>query len=38
VAGTADALITKNVRDLRRGELIFPQLRIVTPEEYVRGG
>src|SRR5262249_37321651 len=28
VAGTAGTLVTHNVRDLRRGELRFPQLRV----------
>ena len=35
VAGMAAALVTQNVRDLRRGELRFPQLRIETPAEFM---
>ena len=31
VAGGADAIVTKNVRDFSRMELRFPNLRIVTP-------
>lgn len=31
LAGHADAVVTNNVRDLRRGELRFPELRILTP-------
>lgn len=33
VAGGAAAVVTKNVRDLRRSELLFPALRILKPEE-----
>jgi predicted nucleic acid-binding protein len=33
VAGGAKAIVTKNVRDLERGDLRFPDLRIVTPSE-----
>lgn len=33
VAGNAAAVVTRNTRDLRRGELRFPSLRILTPEE-----
>ena len=36
VAGLAATLVTQNVRDLRRGELHFPQLRIETPAEFMR--
>ncbi len=32
VAGNAKAIVTYNVRDLERGQLLWPQLRIVTPE------
>ena len=35
VAGSAATLVTQNVRDLRRGELRFPQLRIETPAEFM---
>lgn len=35
VAGMAATLVTQNVRDLRRGELRFPQLRIETPAEFM---
>jgi predicted nucleic acid-binding protein len=33
VAGSAVAVVTRNVRDLARGELRFPAIRIVTPEQ-----
>ena len=36
VAGAARKLITHNVRDLRRGELRFPQLEISTPAEFLK--
>lgn len=32
VAGNARAIVTYNVKDLRRGQLLWPHLRIVTPE------
>lgn len=32
VAGNARAIVTYNVRDLERGQLLWPQLRILTPE------
>jgi len=35
VAGMAAALVTQNVRDLRRGELRFPQLSIETPAQFM---
>lgn len=35
VAGHAEAIVTHNVRDLRRGELAWPQLRILTPAQYL---
>ena len=33
VAGNALAIVTYNVKDLRRGELAWPNLRILTPAE-----
>ncbi|MDR2893294.1 MAG: PIN domain-containing protein [Deltaproteobacteria bacterium] len=32
VAGNAKAIVTYNVKDLERGQLLWPQLRILTPE------
>jgi putative PIN family toxin of toxin-antitoxin system len=32
VAGQADGIVTRNLRDLTRGELKFPALEILTPE------
>lgn len=36
VAGNADYLISKNIRDLKHGELVFPQLTISTPEQFMQ--
>jgi len=33
VAGNAKAIVTYNVKDLRRGQLLWPTLRILTPAE-----
>ncbi len=35
LAGNASAIITHNVRDFRRSELRFANLRIMTPAEYL---
>lgn len=35
VAGNANAIVTKNVRDLAAGELHFPSIEIVTPYQFV---
>ncbi len=35
VAGRATAIVTRNVRDLARGELRFPNLQILTPEQFL---
>lgn len=32
VAGNADWLVTKNIKDLKNAELQFPELRVLTPE------
>lgn len=36
VAGGAEAIVTQNVRDFRRGELQFPEVQILTPSEFLR--
>lgn len=33
VAAQADAIVTRNLRDVARGELKFPTLRVLTPEQ-----
>lgn len=35
IAGGAEAIVTHNVHDLRRGELSWPGLRIQTPHEFL---
>lgn len=35
VAGGASAIVTNNVRDLRSGELLFPDIRILTPARFL---
>jgi len=36
VAGGAAAVVTNNVRDLRQGELVFPDIRILTPARFLK--
>ena len=36
VAGAAAVVVTHNVRDLRGGQLRFPQLGIETPAEFLK--
>jgi len=36
LAGGADAVVTNNVRDIRRGELAFPHLQILTPVQFLK--
>jgi putative PIN family toxin of toxin-antitoxin system len=36
VAGGAKAIITNNVRDLKSGELIFPDIEIMTPSSFLK--
>ena len=33
VAARAEAIVTRNLRDMSRGELKFPSLRVLTPEQ-----
>ena len=35
MAGGAHSIITNNIRDLRGGELSFPELNVETPAEYL---
>ncbi|CAN5848009.1 putative toxin-antitoxin system toxin component, PIN family [soil metagenome] len=36
VAGTADFIITNNLRDLNTGELHFPNLKILSPKQFIQ--
>jgi len=36
IAGAADAVITRNIRDFEGAELRFPNLRIVRPEHFIK--
>jgi putative PIN family toxin of toxin-antitoxin system len=36
VAGQADYLVTRNIRDLRRGGLKFPSISVVTPAQLLK--
>lgn len=35
VAANADALVTHNLKDLKSGELVFPNLHILTPDAFL---
>lgn len=37
VAGNAHCVVTNNIRDLKESELVFPDLRVVTPAQLLRG-
>lgn len=36
VAGDADFIVTRNLRDLRSNELRFAALRVISPEEFLK--
>ncbi len=36
IAGNASHIVSRNLRDLNRSELHFPQLRIRTPEQFLK--
>lgn len=36
VAGGAEWIVTRNLRDIQRGELQFPQIRVVSPEVFLK--
>ena len=36
VAGGASHVVTRNIRDVGSGELAFPRMRIVTPEQFLK--
>ena len=36
VAGGADFIVTRNMRDLQSSQLLFPALRVITPEKFLK--
>jgi len=38
VAGQAQCIVTRNIKDLRSGELLFPKILLLTPEEFLHRG
>jgi predicted nucleic acid-binding protein len=36
IAGGANVIVTNNIRDVARGELNFPDLRILTPKQFLQ--
>ena len=36
IAGGADCIVTRNLRDLTQAELRFPHLLVLTPENYLK--
>ncbi len=38
LAGNATHIITNNISDFTHSELIFPELKIVNPEQMLKGG
>ncbi|MDD2744301.1 MAG: hypothetical protein PHV02_18740 [Rhodocyclaceae bacterium] len=36
IAGGAEFIVTLNLRDLQRMELRFPQLKVVSPEDFLK--
>ena len=37
LAGNANGIITHNIKDFRNAELHFPNIRIITPEDFLKG-
>jgi predicted nucleic acid-binding protein len=38
VAGHADCIVSRNIKDLVTGELSFPRIAILTPEQFLHRG
>ncbi|GHU10072.1 PIN domain-containing protein [Betaproteobacteria bacterium] len=36
VAGNAQAIVTYNIKDVRRGQLLWPRLRVLTPQDCLK--
>jgi len=37
VAGNASAIVTKNTKDFKSGQLLFPKIHILKPEQLLTG-
>lgn len=37
VAGHAQCIVSRNIKDLKSGELLFPDIVLMTPEEFLQG-
>ena len=37
IAGNAYCVVTNNIRDIKGAELVFPNLHVLTPEQFLRG-
>lgn len=37
VAGHAQCIVSRNIKDLKSGELLFPELLLMTPEQFLQG-
>lgn len=38
VAGHAQCIVSRNIKDLKSGELLFPEISLMTPEEFLQRG
>ena len=38
VAGHAECIVSRNIKDLVTGELLFPRIAILTPEQFLQRG
>jgi predicted nucleic acid-binding protein len=36
VAGNADCIVTRNTRDIENGQLLFPHISVLTPEQLLK--
>lgn len=38
VAGQADSIVSRNIKDLKSGEILFPNISVLTPEAFLQRG
>jgi len=38
VAGHANCIVSRNIKDLTKGELLFPDILLLTPETFLQRG